>query len=246
MPQLILLGTAGYHPSERRQTSCALVPESGIVVDAGTGLFRLRDYIQTETLDIFLSHAHLDHTIGLTFLYDVIFERPLKRITVHGLADKLEALERHLFNEHLFPVAPPYESRAFVAGDSIALADCVVQTFPLEHPGGSTGLRFNWPDRSMAVITDTTARDDAPYLEHIGNLDLLVHECFFPEGDDALADKTGHSCAGPVGAVARKVQPKQLVLSHVNPLDNVEPPIDTAEVDFPGVILGHDHQVIEF
>ena len=246
MPQLILLGTAGYHPSERRQTSCSMVPEAGIVVDAGTGLFRVRDYIQTDTLDIFLSHAHLDHTVGLTFLYDVIFERPLQRITVYGMADKLEAIEHHLFSEHLFPVDAPYQTQVIEPGDSVTLGDCVVKTFPLQHPGGSLGLRFDWPSSSMAVVTDTTAAEDAEYLQHLQDLDLLVHECFFPNGWDTFAAKTGHSCAGDVGAVARRVQPRQLVLNHFNPLDNVEPPIDLSEVDYPDTVLGEDHQVITF
>ncbi len=65
---LNLLGTTGYHPNERRQTACFMLPELGIVLDAGTGMFRVHDHLQTDTLDIFLSHAHLDHILGLTFL----------------------------------------------------------------------------------------------------------------------------------------------------------------------------------
>ena len=57
----LFLGTAGYHPSETRHTSCLMLPEVGVVLDAGSGMFRVRDLLTTKTLDIFLSHAHLDH-----------------------------------------------------------------------------------------------------------------------------------------------------------------------------------------
>jgi hypothetical protein len=36
--------------------------------------------------------------------------------------------------------------------------------FPLEHPGGSIGYRLDWPERSMAYVTDTMATAEADYL----------------------------------------------------------------------------------
>ena len=41
--KILLLGTAGYHPSETRHTACVMLPEAGIVLDAGTGFFRVRE-----------------------------------------------------------------------------------------------------------------------------------------------------------------------------------------------------------
>ena len=57
--KLVLLGTTGYHANDRRQTACVMLPESGVVFDAGTGFYRTAEYLQTDTLDVFLSHAHL-------------------------------------------------------------------------------------------------------------------------------------------------------------------------------------------
>ncbi len=74
----------------------------GVVLDAGTGIYRLAPLIQTDTLDILLSHAHLDHVVGLTFLLDVFFQRPVKDVRVWGTAQKLDAVQRLLFDESLF------------------------------------------------------------------------------------------------------------------------------------------------
>src|SRR5687768_18228296 len=101
--KLLLLGTAGYHPSETRHTACLMLPEAGIVLDAGTGFFRVRKHLQTPTLDILLTHTHLDHVAGLTFLLSTTFEKPLERTTVHGAAEKLAAVREQLLSEHLFP-----------------------------------------------------------------------------------------------------------------------------------------------
>src|SRR5262245_66593645 len=100
--KLLVLGTSGYHPNQRRHTACLMLPEAGIVLDAGTGFFRVRKHLQTPTLDILLSHAHLDHVAGLTFLLSTAVDKPLERITVHAAADKLAAVRDHLLNEHLF------------------------------------------------------------------------------------------------------------------------------------------------
>ena len=39
--KLVLLGTTGYHANDRRQTACFMLPELGVVFDAGTGLYRV-------------------------------------------------------------------------------------------------------------------------------------------------------------------------------------------------------------
>ena len=106
--KLLLLGTTGYHPNDRRHTACLMIPELGVVFDAGTAMYRVSDYLTTNTLDIFLTHAHLDHVIGLTYLFNVLEIHPLQQVTVHAEQEKLDALRTHLFSELLFPVMPPF------------------------------------------------------------------------------------------------------------------------------------------
>ena len=82
--KLLLLGTTGYHPNDRRQTACMMLPDIGVLLDAGSAMYRVREYLTTDTLDIFLTHAHLDHVFGLTFLFDVLQGHEMKRVTVHA------------------------------------------------------------------------------------------------------------------------------------------------------------------
>ena len=245
--QLLLLGTTGYHPSPRRHTACLLFPEIGLALDAGTGFFRVRDWLRTSELDVFLTHAHLDHVVGLTFLFDVAYETGLKTTRVHGDAAHLQAVQDHLFAPPLFPVLPPL---TFVplTGPTKVGGDGLLTYFPLVHPGGSLGFRIDWPDRSFAYVTDTTATADAPYIEQIRGVDLLVHECNFGDGWEVLAVKTGHSCLTPVLEVAKAAQVKRLILTHVNPIADDADPMGLGLVSNPGVpvSIGYDLQQIEF
>lgn len=264
--KLVVLGGGGYHPSSLRHTACYAIPELGIVLDAGTGFWRLRDLLVRPTLDVFLSHAHLDHVVGLTFLFDVVWGKTMDEVVVHARPQDLEAIQTHLLAAPLFPAKlpcryqplpqpapagasedassapPPFDGSFSVAGGGN------VRTFPLEHPGGSVGYRFDWPGRSLAYVTDVFSRPNAAYLEAIRGVDLLLHECYFPDELAAFAEKTGHSCASAVGAAAAAANVGRLVLIHPNPLHNEDDPVglDVVRRFFPNCDLARDGDVIEF
>jgi ribonuclease Z len=245
--QLVLLGTGGYHPNEVRHTACLMLPEHGIVLDAGTALFRVRSHLRTPELSIFLTHAHLDHIVGLTFLFDVFESRQAQRAVVYGNAEKIAAIQDRFLAEPFFPAPLPIEFR--VMPDEMPLpGGGRLQSFPLEHPGGSLGLRLDWPGHSLAYVTDTVAGPDVDYLAKIRGVDLLVHECYFPDGSEPLAEKTGHSCLSAVAQVAKRAGVGRLVLVHFDPrserLDEFD--LQTARAIFPSTEFGYDNQNVEF
>ncbi|MGQ0634916.1 MAG: MBL fold metallo-hydrolase [Planctomycetaceae bacterium] len=238
------LGTGGYHPNERRHTACVMLPEAGVVFDAGTGLFRAAERAQTERLDIFLSHAHLDHISGLTYLLAPLATGNLKQVAVHSAPQYLAAVREHLFAQPIFPVLP--------AIDFIPLADRVavgqggtVTHCPLTHPGGSLGYRIDWPGRSLAYITDTFA--DGSYLEFVHGVDLLIHECYFPDELAEWAEKTGHSFTSQVAHLARDAGVGRLILVHVDPRRADDDPVglEAARGIFPETTLAEDRMVVD-
>lgn len=245
--RLILLGTGGYHPNDRRQTPSMLLPECGVMLDAGTAVYRAGAYLALPRLEIFLTHAHLDHVVGLTYLFDVIRVHPLDEIIVHGHPDTLAAIEEHLLAEPLFPKKPPIQMRPLEAEVKVA-GDGRVTHFALAHPGGAIGYRIDWPGRSMAYVTDTTASPEVEYIEKIRQVDVLLHECYFPDDKADWAARTGHSCFTPTARVARAAGVGCLVLVHQNPLWQEADPawLEAARAIFPDTILGEDLMELEF
>ena len=222
-----------------------MIPELGIIFDAGTGMFRVRDLIQTKTLDIFMSHVHLDHSIGLTFLYDVLHEKSMERVTVHVAADKIDAIKNHLYASDLFPVGPNFELVPLAS--SVEVSGVTVDSIVMEHPGGSHGFRISGVQKTLAYITDTTATPNAAYIDFIQNVDVLVHECYFPDGFEAQAKLTGHSCLTPVAQVAAAANAGTMYLVHINPLNGDDQPLDLDSVKsiYSPITVATDRMSIE-
>jgi len=243
--RLTCLGTGGYHPSERRHTACIMLPESGVVLDAGTGFFRVQPRVQTDELDVFLSHAHLDHIMGVTFFMVPVMRGDVKKVRIHGTAQTLEACRKHLLANSLFPVDPPYDW-CELPQQGVTLQDGGTLTWtPLEHPGGSVGYRLNWADRSLAYITDTTA--PGKYLEFIRGTDVLIHECYFPDEMAEWAEKTGHSSATAVAEVAQAADVGRLLLVHTDPQSCADDPVGLEHMKsiYPHIEIAEDLQELD-
>lgn len=223
------LGTTGYHPSPSRHTACYYLPEQSILLDAGTGTFRLVDCLlkePKESLTVLLSHAHLDHVVGLTFLLDVMAVTELSEVRVIGEQAKIEAVREHLYNELLFPVKPTFKFESLeehTAG--LAIGDTKVDWFPLDHPGNSVGYHLEIQEAKkvsrLAYVTDTVSSRDAPYIERIRDVDLLLHECYFGNDQQELAITTGHSWISEVREIVRQVKASKTILIHINPLAEI-------------------------
>jgi len=104
----------------------------------------------------------------------------------------------------------------------LASGACVLCT-KLEHPGGSIAYRIEAGGKSVAYVTDTTA--PGQYGDFIQGVDLLVHECYFPDDMADWAAKTGHSNSTPVAQTARTAGVKRLVLVHADPQHPEDDPI---------------------
>lgn len=102
--KIIFLGTAGWMPSDERQTSCVMIPEYGVVFDAGTGFYRVREHLKTPSLHIFLSHLHDDHICGLLYLLGVLWGKGVE-CAVYGRRGVDKFLSKHQFVHPRFPVS---------------------------------------------------------------------------------------------------------------------------------------------
>lgn len=228
--QLIPLGTNGFIPTHGRQTMSFLLVhgDAVIVLDAGTGLSRLFDpairarlpSIETaDELTVVLSHYHLDHVVGLSYLPAVWGEGRV-RIHAPGVplvdAEPREDLER-LLSPPLFPLSleefPAAIEIAPYTGEELEIAGLEVRCRRQEHAGGSAGLVFG--DR-LAYLTD--CRVDEGSADFVSGVQLLVHEVWVSEAEaEAGMSRSGHSTVEEVATLAAEAGVGALVPVHHHP-----------------------------
>jgi ribonuclease BN (tRNA processing enzyme) len=231
-PRLVPLGTNGYLPSFGRQTMSYLVaaPGTALLLDAGSGVARLAEpgvrelLAGAERLNVLLTHYHLDHVVGLSYLPGVAAGLPIRiwapapPLTAFGS----EAIDR-LLSPPLFPVpthrwSMPVEVVPF-AGASLDIGVFAVRVRAQKHPGGSVGVRLG---DLLAYVTDTIL--DPKTVEFVRGVGTLLHEVWL---DDAQAERddagrTGHSSATPVALLAREAGVGRLVPVHHHPFRSPE------------------------
>jgi ribonuclease BN (tRNA processing enzyme) len=240
--ELFVLGSAGWIPQPGRMTTALAVRvgDALVLFDAGTGLARLREprYRSLVPLEgvvfLFLSHLHLDHTVGLTYIPG-LWDRPTK-IFVPG-----PSVSGHDYTVIDRLVGPPFFPRKLadlpfsVAVESlepgaVQLA-CgggrvvTVQARRQWHPGGSMGFRMG---DEIAFVTDTApAGETASFVEGV---EVLVHEAWTVDERDASkwegtrtgafgpeAGRAAHSSGVAAALVAREAAVGELWLSHLPP-----------------------------
>ncbi|WP_298242681.1 ribonuclease Z [uncultured Bradyrhizobium sp.] len=152
---LTFLGTSASVPSAERNHPALLIEAAGqrMLVDCGEGTQRqlLRSGAGFRRLDrILLTHAHLDHVLGIPGLFSTLRLRQSAEVmTVHGGPATLEIVIQMLAGLWGAGRAPlPAEFVALAAGRFIDAGDFVVDCFPVRHRDtDSFGFVFQSPSR---------------------------------------------------------------------------------------------------
>lgn len=259
--KLVILGSGGFLPVDKAQTACYFLPETGVMLDAGSGLYRLPAYLQSRELDIYLSHAHADHTSGLDYLFASYFSHELNESGELLNEVNVERFEKsgnlslpktriHARQAVLNVVQPRYELYNYswkpLRGFEPLPGDGQLRHFDLEN--GTTGFRLDWPEHSLAYITDTIARKGSDYIQKISGVDLLLHDCYTADHNSPLAEKIGHSSLSAVLETAAAAKVNKLVLIHHSPVASLEftHELENSKQIFPNVEIGYDLMTVDF
>ena len=149
-------------------TSCLEVRCGGrlLIFDGGTGLRPLGLQLKRETpvdADLFFTHTHLDHIVGIPFfmpLFDPV--NTFRLWAGHlGPTGSMRQVLCTMMTAPLFPVPPEIFTATtsyidFAAGETLAPQPGVsLRTAHLNHPNGATGYRIEFAGKSVCYVTDT-------------------------------------------------------------------------------------------
>lgn len=203
-----------------------------LILDAGTGLRPFGDALTAAgcavEAEIFCTHTHIDHLCGFPFFAPCFDPRSRLRLWAgHLAADQaLRDVYRTTLSAPLFPdlmdsLPAAVEFRDFAAGERLApRPGLVVETAPLNHPGGATGYRFEWHGKSVAYITDTEHRAgelDANVLRLVDRADIMIYDANYTDEDYPTHVGWGHSTWQEGVRLADHASVGTLILFHHDP-----------------------------
>ena len=201
------------------------------ILDAGTGMRRfggrigralLRKY---DTISIFLSHYHLDHIIGISYL-------PLnftdKRIRIYAprigaRSENPEGVLARLFDQPIFFPLPGFPCSIEIKTLDVGMHEIdgvAVSVFRQSHTVPSVAYRI---EDFVYYATDRLPTRDL--IAHARGVQVLLHDASFdedelPTGKDSRERRKalwGHSTGQDAGRLARDAGVGRLGLIHLSP-----------------------------
>lgn len=212
-------------------TACVSVESDGqvLVLDAGTGIWKLGETLvgSRSEITLFASHLHLDHVIGIPFFGPLYEEgRTVNLVPVRtegGPLSPLEVINGVYFPRHRRELPATFhiveDEAEFLRERGFDLA-CL----DLEHPGGSTGFRISRGSKSLVYMTDNelgaTSGEGtrwADFVEFAWAADLLCHDAQYRADEIEEKRGWGHSTVEEACELAIEAGVKHLVLFHHDP-----------------------------
>ena len=149
--RLTFLGTSSSRPTVRRNVAGLAVHRSGelFLFDCGEGTQRqmMRYGVGFAVKQVFITHVHADHYLGLTGLLRTMTLQGRKdNLVIWGPANSFETLNAAVTlggDKLTFPV----DVRELAAGDDVRFEGFCVETYGTDHTADSIGLVLREDDR---------------------------------------------------------------------------------------------------
>lgn len=202
-----------------------------LVFDAGTGAAGLGAKLLADGVtdfDLYLSHCHFDHIIGLPFMKPLYEEAVSARVHAGHFEDAMtcKGMAERFMEPPFFPLTPKQfraavEYRDFRPPDTLSPHDGItISTVRLNHPNGAVGYNVHFAGKSVCYITDTEHRPgelDAALVAAIRNADVMIYDSMYTDAEFNCCVGYGHSTWEHGVRLCEAAGVKTLVIFHHRP-----------------------------
>lgn len=222
-----ILGANGSKGVNRNSTCIQI--DKNILIDAGNILSGLKENAK-EIDHIFITHSHLDHICEIPFLIDTYFSHREKPLTLYGLKETLEHLQKYIFNWQIWPDFSEIEliHKKFNAikfqeisiNETISFETCTLKAVKNNHTSSSCGYVITKGENALLFSSDTFI---CPSLFDEINHNLLIKSAIFdisfPSSFEKLANDSKHFTAKIFKEELQQLQRNdvRIYINHIKP-----------------------------
>jgi ribonuclease BN (tRNA processing enzyme) len=200
-----------------------------ILLDTGslTNVLDLKAQLKIE--DIFITHSHLDHIIGIPFLADnLIFGKKWHKVNILSIPPVIRAIKKNILDGSIWPdftVIPNAHEGILTLtelkpGHSIKIGEYTITPYPVNHSVPATGyLVEDERERRLFYTGDTGPTDTTWEKLKKKKIHCLVIEVSFPNQMEKIALETGHLTPRLLENEILKIEPppKKIYITHLKP-----------------------------
>jgi len=195
------LGTHG-SVGVNSHTTCIQLTDNTLI-DAGNIMLSLGEnakYIN----NIFLTHSHLDHIMGCSFLLDNFYMEREKSLKIYGLPETLEAVKKHIFNNSIWPDFSKFNLKNNSTPSLKFVEIEIGKKYKIENDIFLTPIEANHivpccgyiieKNRDAILFSGDTYKNKKlwDYINAHENIKTLIVDVSFPNNLASLAQKSKH------------------------------------------------------
>lgn len=211
--KITFLGTNGWYDTETGNTPCVLIESKDrfVILDAGFGFYKVKNYIKSDKpVNLFISHLHYDHIIGLHTLPILELAQGLDIYIQKSMIKHLRSFLKRPFTSPVLFLSTKIRFHAITGRADIPFR---FDTVRLRHSVPCYGYRFNLEGKTITYCTDTGLCSNLKKLSE--NADVLIAECAMIPGDKS--PNLFHITPQTAAYVAAGSGVKRLALFHFDP-----------------------------
>ncbi|OGP96900.1 MAG: hypothetical protein A2157_02510 [Deltaproteobacteria bacterium RBG_16_47_11] len=216
-----------------------------ILFDAGSLTRVLSEKDQMKIENIFITHAHLDHIMGIPFLADNIIVGNIRhRVSILAIPSVVKIIKRDLFNSSVWPdftEIPNLEDSILTLtrlriGQSIRMDKYTITPYRVNHAVPAVGYLVEDKRMRRFFYTGDTGPSGETWNRLKGKqIHCLIIDVSFPSKMKEIAIRSGHLTPDLLKDELLKIEPfpERIYITHLKPqyYKNIQTELQNLRID---------------
>jgi ribonuclease BN (tRNA processing enzyme) len=213
----------------------------GVLVDAGAAAHAIEPQDRGGIRHLLLSHAHLDHTLGLPFLLADC------EPCVYGLRETLDAVRDCLLNGRIWPdLRRRANWKEIRPGQSLHIDDLEVVAGPSNHTVPCLSFAVRAGESTVVLVGDTRVDREVIAWSVARSPTACVVEVSYPDARCEVAERFGHQTARDLAPWRKALGDEcRLCVTHIKPTHHDAVRAECEALGDPRLEILRDGDVIE-